>query len=162
MIRRLILMSSFCIALVSAEELKVVSDTFKSDQQKGMSVFSGHVKITKGKDELNAEKVTIYADKDNQPIKYVAEGGVNFSIMTERHEKYTGKAQSVIYLPKEQEYQFYTKVDLIRLDDYRRVKGDKVVVNTTYGYASADSADNEPVVMTFTVQDKNPKSEKQR
>lgn len=155
-------MSTLLISSMFAEELKVVSDMFKSDQQKGMSVFSGNVKVTKGKDELNAAKVTIYTDKDNQPIKYFAEGGVNFSIVTEKQEKYSGKAQSVIYLPKEQEYQFFTKVDLVRMDDYRRVRGDKVVVNTTFGYASAESADNEPVVMTFTVQDKNPKSEKQR
>lgn len=162
MIRSLLVITFFCIAALSGEELKIVSDTFKSDQQKGISVFSGNVKITKGKDELTATKVTVYTDKDNQPLKYMAEGGITFSIVTEKNEKYSGKSQSAVYLPKEQEYQFYTKVDLIRLDDYRRVKGDKVVVNTTFGYASAESADNEPVVMTFTVKDKNPKSEKQR
>jgi lipopolysaccharide export system protein LptA len=58
-------------------------------------------------------------------------------------------------LPNERESQFYTKVDLIRIDDFRRVKGDKVVVNTIHGHASADSANNEPVMMVFTLQDSN-------
>jgi lipopolysaccharide export system protein LptA len=142
---------------MNAEELKVISDSFKGDQQKGVAVFTGNVKVTKGMDELNASKVTIYTDKDKKPYKYVAEGGVSFYIVTEQQEKYRGKSQSAVYMSNEGEYQFYTKVDLLRLDDYRRVKGDKVVVNMSQGSAVAESAKDEPVVMTFTIQDKNPK-----
>lgn len=144
-------------SLVHAEELKVISDSFKGDQQKGVSVFTGNVKVTKGSDELNATKVTIYTDKENKPTKYFAEGDVSFYILTELGEKYKGKSQTAIYLPNESEYQFFKKVDLIRIDDYRRVKGDKVVVNTVHGHASAESDNNEPVVMTFTLEDKKSK-----
>jgi len=140
--------------LLCAEELKVISDNFKGDQQKGVSVFTGNVKVTKGHDELNASKVTIYSDKDRKPVKYFAEGDVSFYIETEMKEKYRGKSQSAVYLPNESEYQFYKKVDLIRLDDYRRVTGDKVILNTVAGNASAESANNEPVVMIFTLDDK--------
>lgn len=157
MIRKLIFLLPFFIAYSSAEELKVISDTFKGDQQKGVSVFTGHVKVTKGFDELNASKVTIYTDKDNKPVKYFAEGDVSFYILTEKQEKYKGKSQTAIYLPDEGEYQFYTKVDLLRLDDYRRVKGDKVIVNSIQGNASAESTKNEPVIMTFTLEDKKSK-----
>lgn len=138
-----------------ADELKVLSDNFKGDQQKGLSVFTGNVKVTKGLDELNASKVTIYTDSSRKPTKYIAEGDVSFYIVTEAGEKYRGKSQRAIYLSNESEYQFYTKVDLIRIDDYRRVKGDKVVVNEVHGFANADSAGGEPVVMIFTMQDKN-------
>jgi lipopolysaccharide export system protein LptA len=157
MIYKLLFLFSLFFTLSYAEELQVVSDNFKGDQQKGISIFTGHVKVTKGSDELNASKVTIYTDKDRKPVKYFAEGDVSFYIVTEMNEKYRGKSQSAIYLPDASEYQFYQKVDLIRLDDYRRVKGDKVVVNTVVGNASAESANNEPVVMTFTLQDKKPK-----
>lgn len=145
------------VTLVHAEELKVISESFKGDQQKGVSVFTGNVKVTKGSDELNASKVTIYTDKENKPTKYYAEGDVSFYILTEVGEKYKGKSQTAIYLPNESEYQFYKKVDLIRIDDYRRVKGDKVIVNTIGGNASAESTNNEPVVMTFTLEDKKSK-----
>lgn len=157
MIHKLLFLAPLLFTLTWGDELKVISDNFKGDQQKGVSVFTGNVKITKGSDELNASKVTIYTDKDKKPFKYLAEGDVSFYIVTETNEKYRGKSQSAIYLPEMSEYQFYQKVDLIRLDDYRRVKGDKVVVNTIQGNASAESANNEPVVMTFTLQDKKPK-----
>ncbi|MDD2780521.1 lipopolysaccharide transport periplasmic protein LptA [Sulfuricurvum sp.] len=158
MIRFLLILSSVMVCLASSEELKVISDNFKGDQRQGVSVFNGNVKVTKGKDELNATKVTIYTDKENKPTKYLAEGDVSFYIVTEMNEKYKGKSQTAIFLPNENEYQFFTKVDLIRMDDYRRVKGDKVVVNTIHGHASAESANNEPVIMTFTIQDKKSKS----
>jgi len=155
--RFLIFLAPLLISFAYAEELKVISDSFKGDQQKGVSVFTGNVKVTKGHDELNASKVTIYTDKENKPTKYYAEGDVSFYIVTEMGEKYRGKSQTSIYLPNESEYQFFTKVDLIRIDDYRRVKGDKVIVNTVHGHASAESANNEPVVMTFTLEDKKSK-----
>jgi lipopolysaccharide export system protein LptA len=158
MIRFLLILTSVMVCLASSEELKVISDNFKGDQRQGVSVFNGNVKVTKGKDELNASKVTIYTDKENKPTKYLAEGDVTFYIVTEMNEKYKGKSQTAIFLPNENEYQFFTKVDLIRIDDYRRVKGDKVVVNTIHGHASAESANNEPVVMTITIQDKKSKS----
>ena len=157
MIRFFMFIAPLLFSLVHAEELKVISDSFKGDQQKGVSVFTGNVKVTKGSDELNATKVTIYTDKENKPTKYFAEGDVSFYILTELGEKYKGKSQTAIYLPNESEYHFYKKVDLIRIDDYRRVKGDKVVVNTVHGHASAESANNEPVVMTFTLEDKKSK-----
>ncbi len=155
MIKLLLSLATFLIVNVHAEELKVLSDNFKGDQPNGLSIFTGNVKVTKGLDELNASKVTIYTDAQRKPTKYIAEGSVSFYIVTENGEKYRGKSQKAIYLPNESEYQFYTKVDLIRIDDYRRVKGDKVVVNEIRGFANADSADGEPVVMIFTMQDKN-------
>ncbi|HEX5329926.1 lipopolysaccharide transport periplasmic protein LptA [Sulfuricurvum sp.] len=157
MIQKLLILTFVLLSSIWAEELKVISDNFKGDQQKGISVFTGKVKVTKGLDELNASKVTIYTDKDKKPIKYLAEGDASFYIVTEMGEKYKGKSQIAIYLPDSSEYQFFQKVDLIRLDDYRRVKGDKVIVNTVVGNASAESANNDPVVMTFTLQDKKPK-----
>ncbi|MDD2829508.1 MAG: lipopolysaccharide transport periplasmic protein LptA [Sulfuricurvum sp.] len=155
MYKRLIFFLLFSALSMSANELKVLSDNFKGDQPKGLSVFTGNVKVTKGLDELNASKVTIYTDASRKPTKYIAEGDVSFYIVTENNEKYRGKSQRAVYLPNESEYQFYTKVDLIRIDDYRRVKGDKVVVNEVHGFANADSVDGEPVLMIFTMQDKN-------
>ncbi|MDP3120143.1 MAG: lipopolysaccharide transport periplasmic protein LptA [Sulfuricurvum sp.] len=153
--RKIIYISLLCALGLYAEELKVFSENFRADQPKGVSVFTGKVVVTKGLDELNASKVTIYTDSNRKPTKMVAEGDVSFYIVTELKEKYRGKSQRAVYLANEKEYQFYTKVDLIRLDDFRRVKGDKVVVNTIHGHASADSANNEPVMMVFTLQDNN-------
>ena len=127
--------------------------TWQGDQQKGISIFTGNVFVTKGQDELKAAKVTIYTDQDKKPIKYIAEGNVKFKIITELKEHYEGESQIAIFYPNDNEYHFFKKVDLIRTDDYRRVKGDKVVVNTVLGNATADSAKNEPVIMIFNMQE---------
>lgn len=153
--KKIIIIALFSIVSLFAEELKVLSQNFKADQPKGVSVFTGNVIVTKGSDELNASKVTIYTDSSRKPTKMVAEGDVSFYIVTESREKYKGKSQRAVYLPNEKEYQFYTKVDLIRMDDFRRVKGDQVVVNTIQGHASAQSTNNEPVMMVFTLQETN-------
>ena len=154
MIKQLLFLVTFGLFALHAQELKIISDNFKGDQSKGVSVFTGNVKVTKGTDELNASKVTIYTDAARKPIKYVAEGDVSFYIVTEIKERYRGKSQMAVYLPNESEYQFSKKVDLIRLDDYRRIKGDKVVLNEEKGFANADSIGDEPVVMIFTLDDK--------
>ena len=154
MIKQLLFLVTFGLFALHAQELKIISDNFKGDQSKGVSVFTGNVKVTKGTDELNASKVTIYTDAARKPIKYVAEGDVSFYIVTEIKERYRGKSQMAVYLPNESEYQFTKKVDLIRLDDYRRIKGDKVVLNEEKGFANADSIGDEPVIMIFTLDDK--------
>lgn len=158
MFKRIAFLLPLSMLLLAAEELKVISDNFKGDQQKGVSVFTGNVKVSKGQDDLNASKVTIYTDQTKKPIKYVAEGNVSFYIVTELKEVYKGKSQRAIYYPNESEYHFYKKVDLIRIDDYRRVRGDKVVINTIKGQAAAESAKDEPVIMIFTLEEKKPKS----
>jgi len=154
MIKQLLFLVTFGALASYAQELKIISDNFKGDQSKGISIFTGNVKVTKGSDELNASKVTIYTNSTRKPIKYVAEGDVSFYIVTQIKERYRGQAQTVVYLPNESEYQFTKKVDLIRLDDYRRIKGDKVVLNEEKGFANADSIGDEPVVMIFTLDDK--------
>jgi lipopolysaccharide export system protein LptA len=153
--KKIIYISLLCALGLYAEELKVLSDNYRGDQPKGVSIFTGNVIVTKGLDELNASKVTIYTDSNRKPIKMVAEGDVSFYIVTELKEKYRGKSQKAIYLPNDKEYEFYTKVDLIRLDDFRRVKGDKVIVNMIDGHAAADSSNSDPVMMVFTLQDNN-------
>jgi len=155
MIKRLALFVTLLSLTLTEKKKKILSDTFKGDQPQGISVFTGNVKVTKGEDELNATKVTIYTDAARKPTKYIAEGDVSFYIVTDMGEKYRGKSQRAIYFPNESEYQFFQKVDLIRIDDYRRIKGDKVVVNEIKGFANADSAGGDPVVMIFTMEDKN-------
>ena len=72
--KKIIYISLLCALGLYAEELKVFSENFRADQPKGVSVFTGKVVVTKGLDELNASKVTIYTDSNRKPTKMVAEG----------------------------------------------------------------------------------------
>ncbi len=153
--KKTFILSLFISIFLQAEELKVISKSFSGNQQKGESIFVGDVVVTKGEDQLKSDRLTIYIDKSNKPTKYIAEGNVDFYIVTQMREIYKGKAQKAIYLPEIEEYQFYTKVDLIRVDEYRKISGDKVIVNSIKGSASAQSATNEPVIMIFDLKDKD-------
>lgn len=141
--------------IVLGDELKVVSNFFDGDDKKGIAIFTGDVKMKKGSDELNATKVTIYTDKKHDPIKMVAEGDVSLFVKSENKSVYDGKAQKVVYMPKEKEYQFYTNVHLRQLDERKQIDGDKVILNTITGRAVAQGAQKAPVVMIFHIKDKN-------
>ena len=134
-----------------AEELQVKSKTFHADRKAGVSVFEGNVNIIKGTDELNATKVTIYTDKNEQPTKFVADGNASFNIITEDGSMYKGKSQKAIYLPKEKEYHFYTDVHLKQINEKKEIIGEEVILKTIEGKAYAKGADKEPVIMIFNL-----------
>ena len=142
-------------AALMSNELKVTANAFDGDEKKGIAIFTGDVKITKGSDELNASKVTIYTDQKHDPIKMIAEGDVSFFVKTENNSIYSGEAQKTIYMPKIKEYQFYTNVHLRQLNEHKQIDGDKVILNSITGKAIAQGAKKEPVIMIFHIKDQN-------
>lgn len=142
-------------ASLYAEQLTIISEFFEGKEKEGISIFSGNVKIRKGKDELNATKVTVYTDENRMPKKYVAEGNVSFFISTENNASYQGRSQRAVFLPELQEYQFFKGVHLRQIDQHKQIDGDEVIVNIAEGRAIAKGAEREPVIMIFDIQDKN-------
>ena len=140
------------------QELKIKADEFKGDQNKGISIFTGHVRIKKVNDELNASKVTVYTDKKNKPTKFVAVGDASFKIQTEQGTHYRGVAQKVIYLPLKKEYHFFGNVHLKQFDDKKEIFGDEVILQVIDGKAYAKGIGKEPVIMIFDI--KNEKEKK--
>ncbi len=137
--------------LLFSEELKIKANSFTSDQNTGISVFSGDVNIKKTNDELNASKVTIYVNEAKKPTKFVAVGDVSFSISTQDGAKYSGVAGKAIYFPNKKEYYFYENVHLKQLNDKKEILGDEVVLKTTDGKAYAKGLKKEPVIMIFNI-----------
>lgn len=158
--KNIIIGSMLLVSVGFAEELQIKSKTFHSDQKAGFSIFEGNVNIVKGTDELNATKVTIYTDKDNQPTKFVADGNASFHIVTEQGSIYKGRANKVIYLPKEKEYRFYGKVHLKQINEKKEILGEEVILKTVEGKAYAKGADKEPVIMIFNLPDEDKKNKK--
>ena len=150
----LLILSIYFASNLLAVELQIKSNAFSADEKKGISVFEGNVKIVKAKDELNASKVTVYTNKENEPTKFVSEGKSSFKIFTENGSQYTGKAQKVVYLPKQKEYQFFTDVHLIQVGEKKEIIGEQVVLKTIEGKAYAKSSKSEPVIMIFNIQEK--------
>ncbi|WP_457746265.1 lipopolysaccharide transport periplasmic protein LptA [Sulfurimonas sp.] len=155
--RYLLILSMIIQAALLSQELKIQAKSFKADENKGLSVFSGDVNIIKGNDELNASKVIIYTNKENKPTKFIADGNVSFVIETQQGSKYTGEANKVIFFPKKKEYHFFENVHLRQIDEKKEILGDKVVLKISDGKAYAEGIKKEPVIMIFDIADKEPK-----
>ncbi len=149
----IILFTILLISLLNAEDLKIKANSFKADENTGISVFTGNVNIIKKNDELNASEVTIYVDKENQPIKFIALGDVSFTIETKQGAIYKGQAGKVIYLPNEKEYHFFKDVHLKQVNEKKEIIGEEVVLKTTEGKAYAKGVESEPVIMIFNIPD---------
>ena len=150
---------TLCLLVASfsahAEELKVVAESFEADEQKGYSIFKGNVVLTKGLDELNASKVTVFVDKERKPTKFIAKGNVSFVINTLAEDVYSGKAQEVRFFPQHKEYHFYTDVHLVQRNKQKEITGDEVIVDLVDGRAFAKGAKKKPVIMIFNIEESN-------
>lgn len=156
--KRTIFWTIFLTTALFSQELKVKAKLFSADQKSGISVFEGDVNIVKGADELNASKVTIHTNANQEPTKFIAEGDGSFYIKTLEGSIYSGKAQKVVYLPKEKEYHFFKNVHLKQIDEKKEIIGEEVVLKITEGKAYAKGAQQEPVIMIFDM----PKDSKEK
>lgn len=151
----------FLVATLMSEDLKVKANKFSSDEKSGISIFVGDVNVVKGADELNASKVTIYTNKEHKPTKFMAEGHASFRIVTEEGALYRGRAQKVVYYPIEKEYHFFKDVYLQQIDENKEISGDEVVLKSIEGTAYAKGAAKEPVIMIYTMPEKEEKEKKE-
>ena len=156
--KKIIILTILTTLSLFAEELQVKAKLFNSDQKTGISVFEGDVNIIKGADELNASKVTIYTDKEQQPTKFVAEGNASFNIQTKDGSIYNGRAQKVIYLPIKKEYHFFTDVYLRQVNEKKEIIGEEVILKSIEGKAYAKGVAEKPVIMIFNLPTKEEKS----
>jgi lipopolysaccharide export system protein LptA len=145
----------FSSSLLFSTELHIKANSFNADENTGISIFTGDVNIIKNTDELNASKVTVYTDKQNQPTKFIAIGNVSFFIETQNKATYRGKAQKVVYFPIKKEYQFFKDVHLQQINEKKEIIGDEVVLKTIEGKAYAKGVNKEPVIMIFKLADDN-------
>ncbi len=84
------------VSILCADILHITSKKFYYDSKKLISVFTGDVNATKGKDNILAQNMTIYFNKDKKPIKYMAEGKVRF-ILNDENVTYKGHCDKLIY-----------------------------------------------------------------
>ncbi|MFK5936762.1 MAG: lipopolysaccharide transport periplasmic protein LptA [Sulfurimonas sp.] len=141
------------VSTLSSDELKIEANAFNSDENTGISVFEGNVKIKKLNDELNASKVTVYTNEKKEPTKFVAVGDVSFSIETKEKTIYKGVAGKAIYIPGTKEYHFFKNVHLKQVNDKKEIIGDEVLLKTIEGKAYAKGIESEPVIMIFDIAD---------
>ena len=148
-----------------SEKLIIDAEKFEASEKKGVSVFTGNVKIQMGKDRLNAQKVKIFfANKKGAnskvPSTYEATEKVSFKIVT-LDKKYSGKGDKIIYSPSKQEYTIEGNGFLEEKITNRKMYGDKIYVNQLTGEAKINGSESKPVrIILDIVRGENNKDKK--
>ena len=143
------------LLLAQTETLIIDSQDFQADDKKGVSIFTGNVKIKMGQDKLNADRVDVFftTDKNNAkvPLKYEATGKADFEIVT-KDKHYIGKGDKIIYSPQKEEYTIIGNGFLQEKNDDRKVYGDTIFVNQLSGEARVKGSENKPVRFMINVE----------
>jgi len=146
------LLLSFLISsslLFAAEKLIIDAKNFETNDAKGITVFTGNVKLQMTKDKLNSQKLEIFMKpnskgKSKKPLKYVASGNASFEIHT-NGKIYKGKGKRVIYSPKKGEYTIIGDGKIKEETEGRELYGERIFINQLTGNAKVQGTNNKPV-----------------
>lgn len=148
----------FCVTsmFASTEKLIIDASNFETNDAKGISIFTGNVKLKKSKDKLNSNKLEIYVKpnskgKAKEPIKYVATGNVDFLIHS-NEKQYKGKGNKVIYNPKTQEYTVIGNGYIKEVTEDRELFGEKIFINQLTGNAKVQGSKKKPVRFILNIE----------
>ncbi len=136
--------------------LEIDAIDFQADDKKGISIFTGNVKVRMNQDKLNAKKVEVYFETDKKtnnktPLRYEAIGDADFEIVTaDKH--YVGKGDKIIYNPKKEEYNIIGNGFVHEKNDDRKVYGDNIFINQLSGEAKVKGSENNPVKFIINVE----------
>ena len=156
---KLALASTLVFANANTEKLIIDAKNFETDDKKGISIFTGNVKLKMAKDRLNANKLEVYMKPKSQgqnlePLKYIATGNVSFTIFS-NGKHYKGKGNKVIYDPKKLEYTVLGKGYLNEVTEDRKLYGEKIFINQETGNAKVSGTDNKPVRFILNIESGN-------
>jgi len=152
---------STSLLFAQADKLIIDAKNFETNDAKGLSTFTGNVKLKMVKDRLNSDKLDIYVKpntkgKAKQPIKYVATGNVDFTIFS-NGKHYTGKGNKVIYTPTKQEYTVIGNGYLKEVTQERELFGEKIFIDQVSGNARVSGSDKKPVRFILNIENGNKK-----
>lgn len=153
------------LLFAKTDKLIIDAKNFEANDAKGISIFTGNVKLTKAKDLLLADKLEVYMSpkvegKKRLPLKYIATGKVKFEIVSNGKE-YSGKGDKVIYNPSKQQYTIIGNGFLKEKVEDRKLYGDKIYINQVTGEARVSGTAKKPVRFILNVESKDePKDKK--
>jgi len=119
----------FLSIFLYAQNLHITSKQFFFDSKKLVSQFVGEVNLTKGKDNILAQKMIIYFNKNKKPIKYIATGKVKFILELDVNSTYNGKCNKLIYNFLSNDIYLIGNAFIKKLETNESVSGDEIKIN---------------------------------
>lgn len=141
------------------EKLIIDAKNFETDDSKGITIFTGEVKLKKLNDKLNSNKLEIFMKpnskgKDRQPLKYIATGNADFEIHS-NGKIYIGKGEKVTYIPQKQEYTVEGNGYLKETTEDRELFGEKILINQLSGNAKVSGSKDKPVRFIINIENED-------
>jgi len=149
--KKIIFMISMMLVFINAEELKVTSKYFHYDMAKKESIFKGDVNATKGKDNILADEMIIFFDKNKKPIKFIATGNVRFVISLDKNATYKGNSNMLVYQLHNGNIILKGNAQIVKLETNESVKGNKIVLNRFTKNAEVTGGEKKPVEIIIKV-----------
>ncbi len=138
------------VVFLQANNLVITSDNFYHKEGEKKAIFSGHAIANDGNNLIKAGIITIFLDKNNQVIKYVAQKNVYFELKGPK-KFIKGTCNQLTYLPDEDKYILFGNVFLEDVLHKRKVFGDEVIYDNKNHTSIAKSLSNKPVKFIFKV-----------
>lgn len=143
---------NFVIA-ATKEQIEISAQNFEIDEKSGLSVLSGNVLVKKDKDILRANKVSVFLDKNNKPLRYEATQNPSFELVLDG-KLYKGRGDKFVYQAKNDTYEILGNAHIEELSTNKRLYGDKIIINRKTQTYNIDGTSNKPVRFVFELDEK--------
>ncbi len=152
---------SLTLLFAQTGKLIIDAENFETSDSKGITIFTGSVKLKMAKDKLNSDRLEIYVKpnskgKVKQPIKYEATGNVDFVIFS-NDKHYKGKGDKIIYNPSKSEYTVIGNGYIKEETEQRELFGEKIFINQLTGNARVSGSKEKPVRFILNIESNNKK-----
>lgn len=135
---------------LQAEKVEITSSQMEAKNIKKRVTFIDNVKIKQIDSWLNADRVVVFFNENNETKKYHATGNVDFEIKdTKKKTDYKGKAEKVTYYPIKDLYILTGKAIVKDKLNNRTIKGNIINLDMTTGDANVKGKENKPVKFIF-------------
>jgi len=135
-----------------ASNLEITAKNFRYDKVNNISYFTTDVNVTKEKDNILSNSLTVYFNKNKKIDKMVANGDVKF-LIHDKNSTYKGKSNIFTYIAPKELFIFEGNVHITKLEDNQQLFGDKVIINKKTGESKVFGEKKKPVKFILKVND---------
>ncbi len=137
--------------ILFASELKITSKQFYYNSKAMTSVFIGNVKAVKDNDNIFADKLTVFFNKDKKPVKIEAIGNVRFKISMDNNSTYSGKCDKLFYYIKTGDILLIGNAFIKKIETNESISGDRIKINRITKNIEVLGNKNKPVNIIIKV-----------
>jgi len=145
-------------SIIYGDKVEINSASMEAKNLKKQVTFFTDVHITQIDSWLDADKVIVFFDENNETKKYDATGNVSFEFKDlKKKTDYTGTANMVSYFPIKDLYILKGKAIVHDKTNNRTIKGNLINLDMTTGNANVKGKENKPVKFIFDMAKKDKK-----